>query len=38
MFDCIRAGKDESRKLAEMRDYLLPELLSGSVRVEVANG
>lgn len=28
----------ESRKLAEMRDYLLPKLLSGQVRVEVANG
>jgi len=28
----------ESRKLAEMRDYLLPRLLIGSVRVEVANG
>jgi len=28
----------ESRKLAEMRDYLLPRLLSGSVRVEVVNG
>lgn len=28
----------ESQKLAELRDYLLPKLLSGSVRVEVANG
>ena len=28
----------ESRKLAEMRDYLHPRLLSGSVRVEAANG
>ncbi len=28
----------ESRKLAEMRDYLLPRLLSGKVRVESANG
>lgn len=28
----------ESRKLVAMRDYLLPRLLSGSVRVEVANG
>lgn len=28
----------ESRKLAKMRDYLLPRLLSGSVRVEASNG
>jgi type I restriction enzyme, S subunit len=34
MFDCIRACKDESRKLAEIRDYLLPLLLSGKVRVK----
>lgn len=27
---------DESRKLAEMRDYLLPKLLSGEVRVDDA--
>lgn len=33
LFNCIRAGMDESRKLAEMRDYLLPKLLSGAVRV-----
>lgn len=33
MFACIRAGMDESRKLAELRDYLLPKLLSGQVRV-----
>lgn len=33
-----QASGKESRKLAEMRDYLLPRLLSGSVRVEVANG
>ncbi len=33
MFDCIRAGMEESRKLAEMRDDLLPKLLSGQVRV-----
>ena len=26
------------RKLAEVRDYLLPKLLSGQVRVEVAHG
>ena len=28
----------ESRKLAAMRDYLLPKLLSGNVRVEAAHG
>lgn len=28
----------ESQKLAEIRDYLLPKLLSGCVRVEVDNG
>ena len=28
----------ETRKLAVMRDYLLPKLLSGQVRVEVADG
>ena len=38
LFRCIRAGMDESRKLAEMRDYLLPELLIGNVRVEAVNG
>jgi type I restriction enzyme S subunit len=27
----------ESRKLGEMRDYLLPKLLSGRVRVGVTN-
>ncbi len=38
MFDALRSLTRESSKLAEMRDYLLPKLLSGSVRVEVANG
>ena len=38
LFGCIRAGMDESRKLAEMRDYLLPQLLNGSIRVETAYG
>ena len=33
MFECIRSGMEESRKLATMRDYLLPTLLSGEVRV-----
>ena len=38
LFNCIRAGMGESRKLAAMRDYLLPKLLSGQVRVEVDHG
>lgn len=33
LFKCIRAGKAESSKLATLRDYLLPRLLSGAVRV-----
>ena len=33
LFRCIRAGMDESRKLAETRDNLLPKLLSGDIRV-----
>lgn len=36
LFNFIRAGMDESRKLAAMRDYLLPRLLSGEVRVRDA--
>ena len=28
----------ESRKLVTMRNYLLPKLLSGNVRVEAAHG
>ena len=36
MFDCIRARMNESRKLATLRDYLLPKLLSGEVRVGAA--
>jgi type I restriction enzyme S subunit len=33
----LKAETDfESRKLAEMRDYLLPKLLSGAVRVKEA--
>ncbi|MFN7020396.1 MAG: restriction endonuclease subunit S [Phycisphaerales bacterium] len=35
-FDCIRAVMIESRKLSALRDYLLPQLLSGQVPVEVA--
>lgn len=38
LFTCIRAGMEESRQLATMRDYLLPKLLSGDARVEVAHG
>lgn len=33
MFACVRAGMNESRKLAELRDYLLPKLLSGAAWV-----
>lgn len=36
LFNHVRAGMSESRKLAEMRDYLLPKLLSGEVRVRDA--
>lgn len=35
-FEYIRAGKSESAKLASLRDYLLPRLLSGRVRVKDA--
>lgn len=34
MFDGLCSLARESRKVAEMRDYLLPKLLSGEVRVE----
>lgn len=33
LFECIRAGKAESSKLAGLRDYLLPQMLSGDVHV-----
>ena len=36
LLDVLLASLQESSKLAEMRDYLLPKLLSGQVRVEVA--
>lgn len=36
--DLIASSEAGSRKLAEMRDYLLPKLLGGSVRAEVARG
>jgi type I restriction enzyme S subunit len=35
LFACIGAGKAESAKLATLRDYLLPRLLSGRVRVSI---
>jgi len=38
MFDLRAQLMIESRTLAAMRDYLLPKLLSGKVRVEVAHG
>ncbi len=38
VFDVLLAYLQESSKLGEMRDYLLPKLLSGQVRVEVAHG
>jgi len=38
LFDLMRALSRESRRLAAMREYLLPVLFSGRVRVEVANG
>lgn len=34
LFECIRAGKAESSRLAALRDYLLPRLLSGEVSVK----
>lgn len=34
LFDYIRASKAESAKLATLRDYLLPKLLAGQVRVK----
>lgn len=33
LFDCVRAGKAESSRLSALRDYLLPRLLTGAVRV-----
>lgn len=38
LFTCIRTGMNELRKLAAMRDYLLPKLLSGQVHVGDAHG
>ena len=36
--DLVASCEVESRKLGEMRDYLLPKLLSGTVRMEVVGG
>ena len=36
LFDLLTACVKESLQLAQVRDYLLPKLLSGQVRVEVA--
>jgi type I restriction enzyme S subunit len=33
LFALVRSATDESLKLAALRDYLLPRLLSGQVRV-----
>jgi len=38
LFDLLLASLIESAKLAEMRDYLLPRLLSGEVRAEMRHG
>lgn len=38
LFNLLAACVKENEQLAEMRDYLLPKLLSGQVRVEVAHG
>ena len=38
LFALVTANHEESAKLAEMRDYLLPKLFSGDVRVAAALG
>jgi type I restriction enzyme S subunit len=38
LFDLLTACIKEIEQLAQMRDYLLPKLLRGQVRVEVARG
>ncbi len=38
LFDLLLVLLKESSRLAELRDYLLPRLLSGSIRVEVRHG
>lgn len=37
LFDLLKACVKESEQLATVRDYLLPKLLRGDVRLEVAN-
>ena len=37
LFASVRAAGNESRRLAALRDYLLPKLLSGEVRVRAAD-
>lgn len=34
LFACIRVGKAESAKLGSLRDYILPRLISGTVRIK----
>ena len=38
LFDLLTVCVKENVRLAEMRDYLLPQLLSGQIRVKVADG
>ena len=38
LFDLLSASVKESEQLATMRDYLLPKLLGGEVRMETRNG
>ena len=38
LFDLLTVCVKENVRLAEMRDYLLPQLLTGQIRVEVADG
>ena len=38
LFETFATTQLESRKLAEIRDYLLPRLLIGEARVEVTHG
>ena len=38
LFDLLTVCVKENVRLAEMRDYLLPRLLSGQIRVEVTDG
>ena len=38
LLELLLAAVDESSKLATMRDYLLPKLLSGDLQVEAAHG